>query len=234
MLNITVSDTNGAIMSHTAFPKTEERLRTLIKVIDTDRLRKGGVLACSFTTEKCFGMCCSLKVAVTAEEAEILTRLACDHSSELYRLGCEIKGNVITIDRPTGRHRLLHRRRTFNEVNKIVFEMITRKGSTAKLNIRRLQKTMHACVFLLKDGACALQRLAEQFGRHKWYYKPINCWKYPLSIKNGTLTVPSTFKNNIFPCYRHDTTPCYEALREELSFLGTMIGRDIVSEIKKK
>ena len=60
----------------TAFPNTEHNLKDLIRRIDVERFRKERIPACSFLSSPCMGMCCSLPVAVTREETEVLNQLA--------------------------------------------------------------------------------------------------------------------------------------------------------------
>ena len=84
----------------------------------------------------------------------------------------------------------------------------------------------------MEDGSCALQKFGEAQGRHKWYYKPVNCWKYPLSIADGRLTLGDKTFYTYFPCNKNGPVPAAEALSEELAFLGKIIGRDLLREIR--
>ena len=44
-----------------------------------------------------------------------------------------------------------------------------------------------ACAFLLEDGRCGLQILAEQDGKHRWYYKPFTCWLQPIKLSEDAV-----------------------------------------------
>ncbi|MBL9155115.1 MAG: hypothetical protein JNK37_21715 [Verrucomicrobiales bacterium] len=112
-----------------------------------------------------------------------------------------------------------------------------------------------ACVFLLPDARCALQKLATDLGHHPWHFKPATCWLHPLSIDQSddptsppllTLHHPSTDPQR-FPDYDGfaSRTPCgrvreggetgepaWEVLSAELAHLGRIGGRDLLGEIR--
>lgn len=46
------------------------------------------------------------------------------------------------------------------------------------------------CSFTEADGKCGLQTLAVKLGKHKWVYKPMGCWLFPLGAENGKLIAP--------------------------------------------
>jgi hypothetical protein len=46
------------------------------------------------------------------------------------------------------------------------------------------------CVFSEADGKCSMQTLAVKLGKHKWDYKPMGCWLFPLGAENGKLIAP--------------------------------------------
>jgi hypothetical protein len=64
------------------------------------------------------------------------------------------------------------------------------------------------CVFAKDDGKCSLQSLAYELNIHKWTFKPVGCWMFPLRVKNGKL-VPPTVKQKDDPDYFDDTYPGY-------------------------
>lgn len=49
------------------------------------------------------------------------------------------------------------------------------------------------CVFAEADGKCTFQTLAVKLGVHKWKYKPMGCWLFPLeSDEKGIVKPPRT------------------------------------------
>lgn len=46
------------------------------------------------------------------------------------------------------------------------------------------------CVMADDEGKCSLQTLAVGLGRHKWTFKPMGCWLYPLGLEEGKLIAP--------------------------------------------
>ncbi|MCX5701635.1 MAG: hypothetical protein NTW64_01485 [Candidatus Omnitrophica bacterium] len=215
----------------TAFSSTEANLKDLIRHIDAERFRKEHVPVCSFLSKNCLGACCSLPVAVTQEEAEVLSRLVKDRADVFRKMGKNIRGAVIRIDSRNKRRRLAKRKRSFRELNKIIYNLINKKNELGPLDFRFFSRFTRTCVFAMHDGSCSLQLLAKREGLHKWYYKPFNCWKYPLSIDKGRLTLPEKISSMHFPCSKDKNTPAYQGLQEELSFLGKIVNRDILKEI---
>ncbi len=89
------------------------------------------------------------------------------------------------------------------------------------------------CVFAEDDGKCSFQTLAVKQGVHKWKYKPMGCWLFPLeSDEKGLIAPPRTRRddpNNLgkdYPGFATQT-PCgkhsekgkvwWIALKEEVS-----------------
>ena len=70
------------------------------------------------------------------------------------------------------------------------------------------------CVFTEADGKCSLQTLAVKQGVHKWKYKPMGCWLFPLaSDEKGLVAPPRTRRddpNNLGKRYPgfSTSTPC--------------------------
>lgn len=46
------------------------------------------------------------------------------------------------------------------------------------------------CVFAEADGKCSLQTLAVARGKHKWAYKPMGCWLFPLTSDGQDIVPP--------------------------------------------
>ncbi len=79
------------------------------------------------------------------------------------------------------------------------------------------------CTFLDKDGLCALQRLANLEGVHKWKYKPLYCILFPLTIYEGALTIDDEHIDRLKTCNVNPDveTSIFDACKEELIyFLG--------------
>lgn len=215
----------------TAFPETEQKLKAVITVIDTRRLKEELVPACSFLSRQCTGMCCSLPVMVTQEEASVLARLQNEKIREFEKMGLRLSEPAILVDSKNQHRYLAKKRRNFSQMNRVVDYLLFRGKKFHLPDFKVLSSFVRTCVFSLKDGACALQRLSEREGRHKWHYKPVNCWKFPLSIENGRLTLPQR-RNTRFPCDQNTGVPVKEGLKDELGLLGKIIGRDILPEIR--
>ena len=132
-----------------------------------------------------------------------------------------------------GKRRLAKKRRKFIIVNRIIYTILTSRGGMSLLNIGLLKSLLYTCIFAADDGSCALQKISQDAGLYKWYYKPVNCWKYPIGIRDGLLILLEERHNRHFPCNCDCERPAYENLQEELSFLSRIIGRDLVSEIKE-
>jgi hypothetical protein len=76
------------------------------------------------------------------------------------------------------------------------------------------------CSFLDKHGLCALQKLANLEGEHKWKYKPIYCILFPLTVYEGSLTIDDEHIDRLKTCNKNiqDETTIFEACKEELQY----------------
>jgi len=98
------------------------------------------------------------------------------------------------------------------------------------------EKTM--CVFADSIGKCSLQSLACKLGIHKWTFKPVACWMFPLRFVNGEITPPPRHHKDD-PNYVDESYPGYttyarcgrhfdhgmnykEALSEEIAFVENL------------
>ncbi|MBI3716845.1 MAG: DUF3109 family protein [Betaproteobacteria bacterium] len=95
------------------------------------------------------------------------------------------------------------------------------------------------CVMADDEGKCSLQTLAVGLGRHKWAYKPMGCWLYPLELEDGRILAPPRTRrddtNNIgkeypgfstfTPCGQHDRKGkvWWVTLKEELGHVRKKI-----------
>jgi hypothetical protein len=50
----------------------------------------------------------------------------------------------------------------------------------ARLEMPPHFETGRSCFLLTNDGRCSLELLAENENLHRWHYKPIACWLYPI------------------------------------------------------
>ncbi|MCP4651991.1 MAG: hypothetical protein GY858_01210 [Candidatus Omnitrophica bacterium] len=224
-------------MSKTAFSEVEEVLKKRIKSIDYSAFNSECIGDCLMFFSQCFGMCCSLYVGITHQEAEVLKGLTIAKKEALTQIGVKLTSDVRVYDCEIDRYYLAKRRRKFFQLAGIIHTLIRRAKGRYPINFKLFKDFSHCCVFSLKDGSCALQHLAVTEGRHPWFYKPINCWKYPLSIDNGNvLTVFKKESNCCFPCNQESECekPAIEALEKEIIFLGQIIERDLLGEIRKR
>jgi len=79
------------------------------------------------------------------------------------------------------------------------------------------------CTFLDKNGLCALQKMADSEGVHKWKYKPLYCILFPLTICEGALTIDDEHIERLKTCNKdiNIKTSIFDSCREELIyFLG--------------
>lgn len=76
------------------------------------------------------------------------------------------------------------------------------------------------CSFLDKNGLCTLQKLAILEGEHKWKYKPLYCYLFPLTIFEGALTIDDEHIDRLITCNKNNGVPrsIFDACKEELQF----------------
>ncbi len=161
----------------TAFAKTEERLRQSSATLAVD--------ARSFTRKlercdlaHCRGMCCYDGVYVDEDTGRVLKTLAVERAADFREMGLELPGEILEKDRwrPSS---LVSDYRT--AVKPFPFAAIVDRYPA------HFRQT--ACIFLIEDGRCGLQVLAEEDGLHPWFYKPIPCWLHPIAISESGVTV---------------------------------------------
>ncbi len=88
------------------------------------------------------------------------------------------------------------------------------------------------CTFLDKNELCALQRLANLEGVHKWKYKPLYCILFPLTIYEGALTIDDEHIDRLKTCNVNPDaeTSFFDACKEELLYF---LGEDSYNELKR-
>ncbi len=88
------------------------------------------------------------------------------------------------------------------------------------------------CTFLDKNELCALQRLANLEGVHKWKYKPLYCILFPLTIYEGALTIDDEHIDRLKTCNVNPDaeTSIFDACKEELFYF---LGEESYDELER-
>ena len=108
-----------------------------------------------------------------------------------------------------------------------------------------------ACVFLDTEGRCGLQLLSVKLGQHPWTYKPFGCWLHPIATADQGQPAlvlldeehdPHSLKDSDYVGYVSCThcgateptgSPAYEVLADEITFLGKIVGRRFLEEVRQ-
>jgi hypothetical protein len=216
----------------TAFPRTEANLREQLSAaaVAAGSLQRP-LAPCDLA--RCKGMCCHDGVYLDEGEAAVLPGLA-EREADFFReLGLNLPETVVVEGSFLG---LISGPKTAT-VPRVWRERVS--SYPAHFNDT-------ACCFLLDDGRCSLQVLSQARGFHRWHYKPTGCWLHPLTTDYSP-EAPIGLHDETSDPYRiggydgflsrtfcgrtpAEGPPAFETLREELAFLGTVIGRDLVSE----
>ncbi len=177
---------------------------------------------------RCRGMCCYDGAYVDEDTGRVLEELAVDRAADFRDMGLDLPERVLEKDRwrPSG---LVTDYRT--ALKPFPFAAIV-DGYPAHFR-------QTACVFHLEDGRCGLQVLAEQDGRHPWFYKPMPCWLHPIAVSETGVTVHDEETDPYrFPWYDGYVTRTFcgrtcaegsaagEVLSEELALLRRILARD--------
>ncbi len=106
-------------------------------------------------------------------------------------------------------------------------------------SIQTLSKRFNStkCVFSTDDHQCSLQVAAIGVGVHKWTFKPLTCWLFPLTLHNGEIVpLASEWRKNpshvseglILPCENHhpEGDPWQEVFQEEIRYFEKFGKRD--------
>jgi hypothetical protein len=184
---------------------------------------------CSLST--CRGRCCYDGASVDEQTAAQVEKLVEERRPAFAEMGLNLPEKVIEKSEWNG--------------------VVGLKTATRSFPYRSLVKDYPAhfnetaCVFLLDDGRCGLQILSEQEGKHRWYYKPFTCWLQPIKLSNDGVRLYDEHSDpNILPNYNGfvvrthcgrtelDGLPAIEVLKEELMYLGKLLGRDLLSEVE--
>ena len=223
-------------MNMTAFPKIEKALESKIKTIDSKAFNETKMGSCAELFHQCFGMCCSLHVGITSQEKKIYEDLVKNKKHLFDSINIKLPEKIIATDTERNIFFIYKKHRGFKQLLNIILKMLSSSDKFSILNINLFRDFSHTCVFAMPDGACSLQKIAELEGKHPWFYKPINCWKYPLKINsNGVLSMCDTNANKFFPCNMEcnkNYSSC-EVLKDEINFLGKIIKIDILKAVNK-
>lgn len=217
----------------TAYPVDEAALRRRLgrALVDARSFRRR-VARCEIST--CRGMCCHDGVYISPGSAEVIRKVAKAHAGFFASLELDLPDEVI-----------------------IEGDWPWKKGGMkTAVRARPFSKTVDgfpahfpdtACVFLTADGRCSLQLLSQRLGRHPWYYKPVKCWMHPITLEaaeQSVLVLHSAetdpyrypgydgFVSRIF-CGQSSPggAPASTVLRDELTFLSQIVGRDLLAEV---
>ena len=184
---------------------------------------------------KCHGMCCYDGVYVSDETASMIEKLVEEDADFFKSIDLKLPEKVIVEGEWDNSKGLKTEVKNHDFIEKVEEYPSHFKNTT--------------CVFQVKDGRCSLQMLSEHKGLHKWFYKPFACWLHPIDISiensNGEITLHSaeTDPNRLpeFDGYVSKTlcgkinecgSPAFEILDKELKYLGKIINRNLIEEIK--
>lgn len=216
----------------TVFKANQDLLRNKLKsaTVDPSEFRRK-LKRCALAS--CRGMCCYDGASVDDRTGEAVQELVDRRGGDFAAMGLNLPKQVIETTEWKG--------------------VVGKKTVVKPFPYRSLVNNYPdhfnetACVFLLDDGRCGLQILAEQDGKHPWYYKPFTCWLQPIKLSEGAIRLyDETNDPNKIPgydgfvirthCGRTEECgqPAANVLRTELDFLGKIIGRDLVSEIQSQ
>jgi hypothetical protein len=212
----------------TAFAGAEASLRKRCKNASIDAAEfQRGISRCSLSS--CRGTCCYDGVSVDDDTAAVLQNLATRRKSDFERMRLALPEAVIVESESDG--------------------VVTKKTAVKPFPFRSLVSgyPQHfnetACVFLLGDGRCGLQLLAQEEGKHRWYYKPFICWLHPIKIAEGAIRLydetTDPYKSPDYDGFVVRTfcgrtaaggLPASEVLKEELRFLERLLDHDLSNE----
>ena len=220
----------------TGFPETESYMRRSLgmSLFDADSFRRP-LKRCQLA--ECQATCCYDGAFLGREEAEVIEGLLSGEADFIAEAGLELPKEVL------------------EPADWRVSGAEPRTALRESKNSERIDGfpghfSDTECVFLAADRRCVLQVLSEARGHHPWYWKPFACWMHPITFLEGRS------RKIYLPDQDHDTqaeagypgftayTPCgapapggepaWRALAEELEFLGSILGRDFLTEAKER
>lgn len=145
------------------------------RLVDEGQLAEIRLSPCSIEGG-CRAACCTKGVSMVRSEAERITEFVAAHPghfAHLKRVGRAIVP-LDTLGKPG-----------LSQTEVVTPRGIGRKGLyRAALEGQRVTPQDNAgsmCVFALPDARCSLQVAAVSLGLHKWEFKPMSCWLFPLA-----------------------------------------------------
>lgn len=211
----------------TAFPETVRRARAALSHSPLDAASFARPLsACDVA--RCHGACCSDGAPLNAEEVAVLSRLAVDEAAGLTELGLVPDRLIAATEQGGAGHTGLRMREV---------------GERSPRHPASVPDT--ACAALTHDGLCGFQVFAVNTGRHPWFWKPMICWLHPVKADETGIRLPpegisrdqayleGSFAS-VTECSRAGAgaKAAAEILSPELGFLGELLGRDLIDELR--
>jgi deoxyhypusine synthase len=177
--------------------------------------------------------CCSIGCYLQSNESDYLKQLVEQKQSALKELGLR-DGQFPIIQG------YYHKNK--QQTANLPFSYLEADGTV-------LEGVRHSsCVFRdVTDGFCSLQKMAMSEGKPAWYYKPLECWLFPIILDEdaNTITIADRtselWANEEFPdflqytnCSQPDESGVvgYDKFAKELTTLSEILGRDLLAEIK--
>ena len=212
-----------------AFPETMRAMRAAYVSAELDAVSFERPLS-RCDVRDCLGQCCTEGTSLGDEEVLVLHDLVRREREFFESHGInDPESQIQASGRPGAGGRTLVRDRLAGE---IAGDFPVRFGHAA-------------CAFLVDGGLCAFQLLSVERGFAPWWWKPIRCWLHPISLSGGTIRLPDDASGRLSDtegggasavtrCSRTTEdggAPASELLGDELEWLGTIIGRDLRSEL---
>ncbi len=197
-----------------------------LRVVDRGQLDDLRLRACRL--EECRGVCCKRGARTTAGEAARITDLMQRHP-ELFSALPRVERYLVPRD-------ALGQPGAYS--TEVVSDSSLGRLGLQSANVAGREPTAEDmegshCVFRYDDGRCSLQVAAEALGEHKWQYKPLGCWLFPLTVRVVEKRADETLvclehaaiakakpDRSMHPCgmLRADGEPAKQVLREEIEY----------------
>jgi len=185
---------------------------------------------------ECAGLCCNGGAGFYMdEEPETIRRLVDENKEFFAAQGLSLPEKIFDeeLDEDTG---------------KILLSTNIRENVSYPPGLLPPHFPATACIFKRDDGACTLQTLGVEQGKHGWSYKPLACWLFPLELERDgkpfiSVAHASTdeYTDDEYPGFTAFTKcgaecasggkPAYEVLAGEITELSRLLDRDLLSEI---
>jgi hypothetical protein len=223
-----MQDRKDDVAALTAFKDSLQSLRRKLQsaTINSEEFQRK-LKPCALS---CSGMCCYDGASVDKKMGEQIQGLARERRHSFREMGLHLPATAVET----------------NNWNGVVGWKTATRPFPFRLRVADYPAHFNetACVFLLTDGRCGLQILAQQEGKHPWYYKPFTCWLQPIKLSDSAIRLYDEASDpNKIPnydgfvvrthCGRTEQcgSPATQVLSEELEFLGKLLDRDLLSEV---